>query len=115
MKRNDKNFEKQLIALLTNVCEQHKTLTPGFSWLTHTVNFKNINNSLRIICVFDTEQQKIKAEQHQQSNVMREDIHNVIQSLGITTPKSAISFDSEENCELTHQGNWKKRLQQTYH
>ena len=115
MKKNDKDFEKQLIALLTNVCEQHKSLTPGFSWLTHTVNFKNINNSLRIICVFDTESQKTIADQNQQSSCIREDIHNAIQSLGITTAKSAISFDSEENCQLTHQGNWKKRLQQAYH
>ena len=115
MKKSDKNFEKQLVTLLTSICEQHKTLTPGFSWLTHTVNFKNISNSLRIICVFNTEQQKIIADQEQRCEHMRADIIKAVKTLGVTITNSMISFDSEESCEQSHQGNWQKRLQQKYH
>ena len=46
MKKTDKKVDKQLRQCLTNVCEDHFESINGFVWLSHEVNFSNINLKL---------------------------------------------------------------------
>lgn len=117
MKKNDKNFEKNLIKRLTTICEDYKLISHGFSWLTHTVNFKDIAQSLMITCVYDTEQQLINANDNGNNQTLANAIMREISELGINIKprKNLVRFDSEEACDLSHNGNWQARLKVKLH
>ncbi len=57
MRKTDKKFDNQLKLLLTEVCETALKEVDGFQWLTHTVNYSNFPKSLKVVCVFDTDEQ----------------------------------------------------------
>ena len=57
-KRETVGIERQLVAALTDACETAKAEIPGFEWLTHTVNYADFPQSLRITWVFDTRANK---------------------------------------------------------
>ena len=78
-----KNIEKQLVRLLTEVCEQHKFITHGFSWLTHTLDNKRRINSLQIMCVFKDQQMLNKATLTKQIDQLTNDIFAALQALNI--------------------------------
>ncbi|TRX54470.1 hypothetical protein [Thalassomonas sp. M1454] len=117
MKKNDKNFEKALIKKLTIICEEFKLTSDGFSWLTHSVNFKDIANSLTIYCIYDTEKQRKQAEINGEQKALTAAITAVINELSVVIKPSrkVVRFDSEQACEISHKGNWQARLQQTFH
>ena len=52
MKKTDKKTEKALIAALHKVCNDALDKVEGFEWLTHLGSFSDFPNSLRIVCVF---------------------------------------------------------------
>jgi hypothetical protein len=116
MNKNDKKFEKKLIQVLTLCCEEFKDKVKGFEWLTHIVDFSNITQSIKIVCVFDNNDTLNSAINKDELTRMSHNIVSCLKDLGITLKKPAkhIVFDSEENCNLSHQGNWKKRLNQQY-
>lgn len=117
MNKQDKQLEKQLIKKLTENCEDFKSIINGFSWLTHTLNFSNVNQSIKIICVFDTNEAIAIATQKKHITVIRNEIINTLNTLKITLkkPSKQIVIDSEENCDVSHNGNWQKRLSQQSH
>ena len=53
-KRERGKMERQLVASLTQACEQAKPLLPGFCWLTHQVDYTRFPDSLVVTWVFDT-------------------------------------------------------------
>ncbi len=55
MQKKHKNIEKMIIKALTIACKNIKKETKGFQWLTHEVDYKNINSSLKIYCIFDSQ------------------------------------------------------------
>ena len=116
MTKLDKKNDKQLIKLLTKICEQHKDVVAGFSWLTHIDNINKANDRLRVICVFDNNQQLAAAHQQLQTELMSKQIINVVASLGYkVNNKKLVQFDSEENCQASHNGNWQLRLSASIH
>ena len=54
MRKSDKKLDNQLRLVLTDVCETALKEVEGFQWLTHVVNYSNFPQSLRVVCVFDT-------------------------------------------------------------
>jgi len=99
MKRNDKKIEHSIVKALNEVCEILKQKQNGFVWLTHFVDYANFPNSLKIVFVFDNNQNLIEAKsaslfktifQLCESHLKRESIH-------IKRIEKAVFFDTEEN------------------
>ncbi|XPF95436.1 Fis family transcriptional regulator [Colwellia sp. RE-S-Sl-9] len=99
MNKQDKKFEKELIKALTICCEEFKTMVSGFEWLTHTVNFSNIAQSIKIICVFKDSATLEDAKEKDELTHMTHSLIACLNNLGISIKKPAqhIRFDSEEN------------------
>jgi hypothetical protein len=104
MKKNDKKIEKAIVEILTAVCNTAQHNYDGFTWLTHVVNYSHFPDSLYVICIFDTN------EQLQQSDLkgLRKFIKQQLLSINITIKDLSrqIHFDTEENCNNKHNGNW---------
>ncbi|MCJ8312236.1 MAG: Fis family transcriptional regulator [Saccharospirillaceae bacterium] len=113
MRKTDKKIDNQLIKVLTGVCDMALKEIKGFEWLTHLVNYSNFPKSLKIVCVFDNNENlklfKSNANNQQklqkliQSKLLEVDVKvkNIVAHLG---------YDTQENCEKEHDGNWAKRL-----
>ncbi|SEL54670.1 hypothetical protein SAMN05216262_11365 [Colwellia chukchiensis] len=52
MRKSDKKIDQKIINALTQVCESAQRNIDGFVWLTHDVNFKALSKSLKVTCVF---------------------------------------------------------------
>ncbi|MFT5815026.1 MAG: hypothetical protein ACI9VT_002797 [Psychroserpens sp.] len=112
MRKLDKKIDNHIIKALTQVCQSALEDIDGFEWLTHTVNFEKFPESLKIICIFDSNiklANYIKSSNNQDLAAL---ITGSLADIGIQLkePKNQIELDSEENCMLYHAGNWRKRL-----
>ncbi|MEZ9924916.1 Fis family transcriptional regulator [Vibrio breoganii] len=58
MRKTDKKIENRIRSVLTEVCEDTLKGYDGFLWVTHTVNYSSFPQSLKIVCVFDTNQDR---------------------------------------------------------
>lgn len=116
MKKTDKKLDNNLRQHLTTICEQEKDNIDGFAWLTHSANYAVLTNTLRITCVFSSNAELAQAKQQGQTQALVKLIGNKIQPLlqaqgiKIKAFEKHVHFDSEENCEREHAGNWAKRL-----
>ncbi|AZF48699.1 hypothetical protein [Pseudomonas sp. R2-7-07] len=111
-KRDSVGIERRLVAALTEACETAKAEIPGFEWLTHEVNYAAFPQSLRVIWVFDTRISKEQALAKGEDQRMRELTGIALSDAGVDLPllHRCVGFDSEEECDLQHGGNWRLRL-----
>lgn len=58
MRKSDKKIENLIRDVLTDVCEETLKSYDGFLWVTHTVKHASFPQSLKIICVFETNQDR---------------------------------------------------------
>lgn len=100
----NKNTEKQMVRLLTEVCEQHKIITNGFSWLTHTLDTKRSVNSLQVVCIFENQQSLNTVTDNKGIDHLITDILTVMATLNIkiSSPKKLLKFAIEENFQGYH-------------
>jgi hypothetical protein len=112
MKKSDKKIDNALREALTNVCETALDSVAGFVWLTHLVNYNAFPNSLKIICVFETDESLSKAIEAKQDDYFYTLINNELNTVNIKLNqlRQQVSFDSEEACERSHAGKWNERL-----
>ncbi|QUX95056.1 Fis family transcriptional regulator [Marinomonas sp. CT5] len=112
MKKSDKKIDNALREALTNVCEAALGSVDGFVWLTHLVNYNAFPQSLRIICVFDTDESLSKAITAKQDDDFYTLISGELNNANIKVNKlrQQVSFDTEEACEHAHGGKWNDRL-----
>jgi len=112
MKKSDKKIDNALREALTNVCEAALGSVDGFVWLTHLVNYNAFPHSLRIICVFDTDESLSKAITAKQDDDFYTLISRELNKANIKVNKlrQQVSFDTEEACERAHGGKWNDRL-----
>ncbi|MCH2055021.1 MAG: Fis family transcriptional regulator [Thalassotalea sp.] len=112
MRKSYKKFDNQLRKVLTDVCENALKHIDGFEWLPHTVNYSNFPNSLKVICVFDTNESLDNYLLSNSNNQLQLLVTNELNHLGIKLKNitNHVLFDTEENCDLQHNGNWAKRL-----
>lgn len=106
-----KQLDKQIVQQLTQVCHLAQNEIDGFVWLTHTVDYANLDKSLKVIFVFATTEQKASAE-HENADKMKAWVVEYLQPLGIklNNADKQIQFDSEQACDAQHNGNWQHRL-----
>lgn len=112
MRKTDKKLDNELIKILTHVCETELKSFIGFQWLTHTTNYSNFPKSLRIICVFDNNQNLQNIISTSNEALIRSAILKAVAGLEVKVKHSdrLIDFDTQENCDRQHDGNWAKRL-----
>ncbi|MGJ8693481.1 MAG: Fis family transcriptional regulator [Thalassotalea sp.] len=112
MRKSDKKIDNQLRLALTDVCETALKDFIGFEWLTHVVNYDNFPKTLKIVCVFDTNEHLTSFTVNNQHLKLNALIADKLNGLGIKLNNIAqhISYDSEEDCQKKHQGKWADRL-----
>lgn len=112
MRKSDKKLDNQLRLLLTDICESALKNIEGFVWLTHTVNYANFPSSLKIVCVFDNNDNLANYVNNSNNMDLRLLIKAACKEINIhiSNISAQVIFDTEENCEQQHQGNWAKRL-----
>ena len=112
MRKTDKKLDNQIRLALTDVCEEALKSVKGFEWLIHTVNYSQFPESLRVICVFDT---NACLEEYNASS-LKDQLTSQIQAklkalnIRIKNIENTVCYDTEEACEKQHEGNWAKRL-----
>jgi small-conductance mechanosensitive channel len=116
MKKTIKKLENKLVQALTKACEEAKLHSRGFEWLTHTADYANFPASLHVRCIFDTDSSLLIAKKSGQDSDIIKLIHAALLKAGILLkhPKQHITFDTEQACDREHQGNWKKRINNTH-
>ena len=112
MRKSDKKIDQQLRRLLTEVCTQCKNTIKGFEWLTHRVNYSNFPKSLKVICVFDSNSNLQNYLQSCKNHYLQSLINKALCELSIkmNNVNKIVSFDTEQNCQKQHNGNWAIRL-----
>ncbi|WP_076410323.1 Fis family transcriptional regulator [Shewanella sp. UCD-KL12] len=112
MRKSDKKIENSLRESLTQVCEQALEQVEGFEWITHLVNYDNFPQSLKIICVFDTNEQLSAALENKQDEYLIKLIQQALTKVSIKVKdlSAKVSFDTEENCSRQDDGKWSSRL-----
>jgi len=112
MRKSDKKIDNQLRESLTQVCDAALKDIEGFQWLTHQANYSDFPNSLKITCVFDTNEQLNDYLNSSQNAYLLDLISKELNmmKLKIKSVAKVVSYDSEENCLAEHNGNWARRL-----
>lgn len=112
MRKTDKKIDNQLRLALTDVCETALKEVDGFQWLTHIVNFSSFPKSLRVVCVFDTDEQLATFMKHSSKHSLTSLIQVKLNEIGIEfkNVSNHILYDTEEACAKEHNGNWVDRL-----
>lgn len=112
MRKTDKKIDNQLRLVLTDVCEKALKDIEGFQWLTHLVNYANFPASLRVICVFTTEDSLNSFIQSSKNKELNSLIQSKLQDVNINFKNIGehISYDTDEACNNEHDGNWAVRL-----
>ena len=112
MKKSDKKIDNTLREALTEACDVALENIYGFKWLTHRINYNAFPESLLILCVFETNAMLSNAQTSHQDAYLCDVIEEKLKRSGISIRhlKQHIHFDTEENCNHEHDGNWKARL-----
>ncbi len=116
MRKTDKKIENQLILVLTDVCETALKAIDGFQWLTHLVEYTDFPNSLKIICIFDTNENLAvylsKSTSSYAEGELKSLIQKKLQEMGVSIKNidRHVTFDTEEDCAKEHNGKWQNRL-----
>ena len=108
MKKNDKKTDKALIAVLTDVCHIAQEKYNGFEWLTHFANYNNFPSSLSVVCVYDTNQRLNNADKDGLRELIKDKLLTI--DINIKDISRQVDFDTEENCNNEHNGNWNERF-----
>ncbi|MEP0071552.1 MAG: Fis family transcriptional regulator [Marinomonas sp.] len=112
MKKSDKKLEKGLREALTRICDEALESVPGFVWITHLVNFNRFPDSLKVVCVFETDDGLSNACKAKHDERLRHVIANELKTVGVTLKNQnrQVVFDTEEACQRSHDGKWGERL-----
>ena len=112
MRKTDKKIENQLRLVLTEACETALKEIDGFQWLTHLVEYSDFPNSLKIICIFDTNENLAVYLSNSAGDELKSLIQKKLQEMGVSIKNidRHVKFDTEENCAKEHNGKWQNRL-----
>ncbi|WP_439101710.1 hypothetical protein [Congregibacter sp.] len=115
MRKTDKKLERGLVNTLTRICDEALEEIPGFAWLTHFVDYNNFPESLRIVCVFETDEQLEAVRAAQKDARLSARVIEGLKSVGVSiSPRGRqIQFDTEEACARENSGNWQARYGST--
>ncbi len=83
MRKSDKKIESLIRDVLTEVCEDSLKDYDGFLWVTHTVKYTSFPQSLKIICVFETKQDKANFLMGEGQQHVSTPIQNAFSTVGV--------------------------------
>lgn len=113
-KRELARIERLLVATLTDACETAKGELKGFTWLTHTGDVSALPNTLTVTWVFETLADKRLAQANAKARVFELTAMALTEAnIAVKPSDQNVRFDSEEECQMTHSGDWQKRLAQS--
>ncbi|MCP1419509.1 hypothetical protein J3D47_003752 [Pseudomonas laurylsulfativorans] len=113
-KRERARIERRLITTLTEACETAKGEIKGFTWLTHTADLNALAETLKVIWVFETLADRKLAQVDAKARILELTAIALKEAnIDLTPSDHNVRFDSEEECQRTHGGNWKIRLTQS--
>ncbi|WP_117233302.1 Fis family transcriptional regulator [Vibrio maerlii] len=95
MRKSDKKVDNLIRGVLTEVCEDTLKGYDGFLWVTHTVNFSSFPQSLKIICVFETNQDRANFLQGEGQQHVSKTIQKAFNKAGVQLKNVSkqISYD----------------------
>ncbi|MCY1397541.1 hypothetical protein D3C87_1661010 [compost metagenome] len=113
-KRELARIERRLITTLTDACETAKGEFKGFTWLTHTADLNALAETLKVTWVFETLADRQLAQVHAKARIFELTAIALNEAnIDLTPSDRHVRFDSEEECQRTHAGDWKSRLAQS--
>lgn len=113
-KRELARIERRLITTLTVACETAKGEIKGFTWLTHTADLNALAETLKVIWVFETLADRKLAQVDAKARIFELTAIALKEAnIDLTPSDPSVRFDSEEECQRTHGGDWKIRLTQS--
>ena len=113
MRKTDKKTENAIRVVLTEVCEFALEYVNGFQWLTHSIgSYKSLPETLTILCVFNTEDDLISAQENSLDQSIMCLISKKLNTLNIPIKdiQQHVRFDTQEACNEYHQGKWQDRF-----
>jgi hypothetical protein len=112
MRKTDKKKDNQVRLVLTSVCESALKDFVGFQWLTHLVNYTDFPKSLKVVCVFDTNDNLNSFMENNCNHRLNALIQKKFSDIDISVNNIAnhISYDTEEDCEKNNNGKWPDRI-----
>lgn len=112
MRRTDKKIDNNVRKALTIACDTALEKVEGFKWLTHVASYDCFPGSLKVVCVFDTNEALARAYDEALDQYFRKLIQGNLLKVGVKfkNVQKQICFDTEENCEREHNGNWRARI-----
>ena len=101
MRKSDKKIENQIRDVLTEVCEDTLKSYGGFLWVTHTVKYSSFPQSLKIICVFETDQDREIFLMEEDPLHVSATIQKAFDKVGVQLKNvdKHISYDTKKNRE----------------
>ncbi|EJM42604.1 hypothetical protein PMI26_02975 [Pseudomonas sp. GM33] len=113
-KRELARIERRLITTLTDACETAKGEIKGFTWLTHTADLNALAETLKVIWVFETLADRKLAQVDAKARILELTAIALREAnIDLTPSDRNVRFDSEQECQRTHGGDWKRRLAQS--
>ncbi|MDV7103233.1 Fis family transcriptional regulator [Vibrio sp. TH_r3] len=105
MRKSDKKIENQIRDVLTAVCEDTLKGFDGFLWVTHTVNFSSFPQSLKIVCVFETNQDRSDFFMGEGPQYVATTIQKAFNEIGIQLKNvdKHICYDTQKNYQRSNQ------------
>ncbi|MFB9133987.1 Fis family transcriptional regulator [Vibrio olivae] len=105
MRKTDKKIENLIREVLTEVCEDTLKGYEGFLWVTHTVKFSSFPQSLEIVCVFETNQDRAnflagEGRQHVSTTVQKAFNEVGVQLKNVS---KKISYETQQKRACSHQ------------
>jgi hypothetical protein len=114
-KRELARIERRLIATLTDACETAEGEIKGFTWLTHTADLNALAETLKVIWVFDTLADRTLALVSAKARIFELTAIALNEAnIDLRPSNRNVRFDSEEECQHVHGGDWQKRLAKGY-
>ena len=108
MNRSERKIEQRIVSALKRVCDELTLSTPGFCWLTHFVDYTNVSQSLRVVCVFDTESTLTSARQKAVTASISSLVVAHLEKEGILSGsiERSVLFDTEEKGANVDRAKW---------
>ncbi|AFY19855.1 hypothetical protein [Pseudomonas sp. UW4] len=113
-KRELARIERRLITTLTEACETAKGEIKGFTWLTHAADLNALAETLKVTWVFETLADRQLAQVDAKARIFELTAIALSEAnIDLTPSDRNVRFDSEQECQRTHGGDWKNRLAQS--
>jgi len=97
--KTERKLENAIVKALTRVCESAKQQDIGFKWVTHTVDLKNVLNSLIVTCIFEDQQSLYHIHSQGIDNELISAIQSELKAVNVVliNPELHVKFDTEVN------------------